>query len=182
MLTWPGAPPPRVAILVTGVLAASFAPFWAGWLRRARPDLDPRWALTRGARELVSARALAGYAGSPVAQDPAELAGWADGWVVHPASPRFLEWAAGQAQLPGPVVVAPDAAPPAAQRRALAGRSGVAVLEPAGDGAPASLAAALDVLLGRLAGAPAPRAGLTASRARPPAPRPGSGSAHPAST
>ncbi len=121
--------------VVTGALSASFAPYWANWVRQQRPDLEVRYLLTPSAERFVTRTALAAVSGADVGpdtwdRDPShalhvELADWADAVTVYPASLSYLARVAmGMADSPSlltiacadvPVVLAP-ALPPGAAR------------------------------------------------------------------
>lgn len=121
--------------VVTGALSASFAPYWANWVRQQRSDLEVRYLLTPSAERFVTRAALAAVSGAEVGPDTwdddpshalhVELADWADAITVYPASLSYLaRVAAGMVDSPSlltiactdvPVVLAP-ALPPGAAR------------------------------------------------------------------
>ncbi|MGW1745053.1 flavoprotein [Streptomyces sp. NPDC002092] len=136
--TVPDAPPPalnmeRLLVVSAGSAFATGMPYWADWLRLSYPDLEIKLVLTRTAQRFVTRQALAGRLhrrgevlldewpeDEPTARH-VELAEWAQGIVVYPATFHFTaRLALGLADSPAllachctraPVAVAP-ALPP----------------------------------------------------------------------
>ncbi|MFV0460876.1 MAG: flavoprotein [Actinomycetales bacterium] len=146
----------NVLIVVTGAASAAFAPYWANWLKMARPDVSPRYLMSKSAEKFVTATSLRLVSGAPVELDSFEfmvepthvrLADWMDALLVHPCSLSYLgRLAQGSVDVPslmasacteGPVVIAP-ALPPGANlnepyrshRLTLDARPDVHVIEP----------------------------------------------------
>ncbi|WP_331721301.1 flavoprotein [Streptomyces sp. NBC_00212] len=91
--------PRRLLFVVTGGIAAAHSPLWASALR-GHFRAEVRTLITQQASTMVSARALAGFTGQPVAgpgwdlehRDGAQhvaLAVWADAVLVYPATLNF---------------------------------------------------------------------------------------------
>ena len=122
----------RVVVVITGAAGAAFAPYWANWLKLARPDVTPHYLVSHSATKFVTPLSLQLVSDAPVTLDTFEgledplhvrLADWMDAMVVYPCSLSYLtRLAQGNVDVPSllagacssaPVVVAP-ALPPGA--------------------------------------------------------------------
>lgn len=122
----------RVALVVTGSLSAAYLPYWLGFVQQLPQPPELRVLLTRSATGMVSPAAVSALLGREAELDVwdaagtghaahVELAGWAEGFVVHPCTFSYLGRVAnGLADTPGqlalqctttPVVLCP-ALPP----------------------------------------------------------------------
>lgn len=121
----------RIVVVGTGAPGAAFLPSWLGWLGQAAPDADVRVVLTRTATKFLGVAAVRTFTGTaPLIDDweaeggdpvHVELAQWAHGWLVHPATMDFVSRLAnGACDSPAmlalqtstaPVVVAASAPP-----------------------------------------------------------------------
>ncbi|MQS12995.1 flavoprotein [Streptomyces kaniharaensis] len=148
----------RLLLVGTGSLGVASLPFWLNWLRLEHPDVDTKVVLTRTAERFVSRVTLSPILGKPVLQDAwpqepettalhVDLAQWAEGVVVYPASFHFIaRLALGLADTPvmlalhctrSPIVLAPALPPGGAESpaylrhlNALERRPNIAVLPP----------------------------------------------------
>lgn len=146
----------NVLIVVTGAISASFTPYWANWIKMARPDVSTHYLMSRSAEKFVTSTSLRLISGGPVEPDSFEhlvdpahvtLADWMDAMIVHPCSLSYLtRLAQGNVDVPslmahacndGVAVVAPALPPGADQnepylthRSTLAHREDVVVVEP----------------------------------------------------
>jgi len=147
----------RIVVMGTAAPGAAFLPSWLGWMAQVAPDVELRVVLTRSARGFVGPTALRTFTGVPPIIDDWEaadgaalhvdLAQWAEGWLIHPATMNLVaRLAAGLCDSPAvlalqstlaPIVVAASAPPgfvdtPVWQRytRELAERPNVHLLEP----------------------------------------------------
>ncbi|MEV7774477.1 flavoprotein [Kitasatospora sp. NPDC086791] len=154
----PASPVGRLLLVGTGSLGVASLPFWLNWLRLQHPDVDTKVVLTRTAERFVSRVTLSPILGKQVLQDAwpqepettalhVDLAQWAEGVVVYPASFHFIaRLALGLADTPvllalhctrAPIVLAPALPPGGAESPAylrhldaLAKRPNIAVLPP----------------------------------------------------
>lgn len=102
----------NVALVVTGSLSASFAPYWVNFVRNLELGLNLRVIVTGTAETMVSPRVLSALSGSSVQVDRwvdddsghaphIELAQWADAVLVHPCTFSYLaKLAVGLADTP----------------------------------------------------------------------------------
>lgn len=121
----------RIVVVATGAPGTAFLPSWVTWLPQVAPSAELRLVLTRSARSFVGVAALRAFTGDEPLIDSwdeagsgplhVELAQWADGWLVHPATMHFVSrLAAGLCDSPAmlamqgtrvPIVVAASAPP-----------------------------------------------------------------------
>lgn len=120
----------RIVVVGTGAPGTAFLPSWLGWMMQAVPSAQVRVVLTRSAQSFVGTTALRTFSGSVPLTDAwdadgaplhVELAQWAEGWLVHPATMSFIaRLSAGLCDSPtmlaiqgslAPVVVAASAPP-----------------------------------------------------------------------
>ena len=147
----------KIVLVATGALGTALLPTWLEWIRHAAPETEFRLVLTRSASRFVGLAAIRAFMGKePIIDDWAgvdvplhvELAQWAEGFLVHPATMHFVSrLSAGLCDSPTllaiqgtcvPVVVAAAAPPGFIQspvwgqyRRALGERENVTLLDPA---------------------------------------------------
>ena len=130
----------RLLYVVTGSVAAMFAPMWANWLRTAYPDVELKVVLTESAENFTGVSALSLMAKSDIIKDAwpkppltalhVELSHWADSVIVYPATFSFIgRLAQGMADTPAmlalqctkaPIAVAPALPPGAAESHSYA--------------------------------------------------------------
>lgn len=89
----------RIVIVATGGVGAAFTHSWLGWLHSASPTTEVKVVLTPAATRFVSRGTLHAFGYPPIIdhwdEHPLEpvhvdLAQWAEGYLVHPASMDFV--------------------------------------------------------------------------------------------